>query len=252
MKKILYFVIALGVLASCKGLQVNYHQDEPNVRQHRALKGFERIELLGALDVRYRQADSFSVDVVAPADIQKYVETRVDGNRLIVNMKGEGKVINLGIRDASDVKVYVTSPDFLGIELKGSGDFDCKGRLDTDNLDITLKGSGDVAFQDVICDRVNAALVGSGDLEVKNLVTRETNIQLVGSGDVKINQQQVNKTDVELKGSGDIALQLQQCGTVSARVLGSGDITLRGDIDKLNQLIRGSGDIHTKQLTIRQ
>ena len=248
---IIFSLFTSVALASCKGLKVDYHHDEPTVSQRRALTGFERIELLGSLDVKYQQADSFSVFVDAPADVLKYVETRVEGNRLIVNIKGEGKIINFGVKDADDVTVYVTSPDFLGIELKGSGDFDCKGHLDTDNLNIQLKGSGDIEFQDVICDHVAVSVVGSGDVEVKNIVSRETDIQLVGSGDIKMNQRQVARTDMELKGSGDISLMLQQCGTVNARVLGSGDITLRGDVDKLNQQTRGSGDIHTKQLVIR-
>ena len=250
MKKVLFAMLALGMLVSCKDLKVISQSDKPLQSEQRALTGFERIELLGSLDVKYQQADSFSVRVEAPADVLRYVETRVDGNKLVVNMEGEGKVINLGVKDADGVTVYVTSPDFIGIELRGSGDFDCRGHLDTDVLDISVRGSGDAEFDDVICDRVNVSLVGSGDVEVKNIVTHRTGIELVGSGDIEMNQRQVAQTDIELKGSGDITLRMDNGGEVNARLLGSGDITLRGDAKRLEQYTRGSGDIDVKGLRL--
>jgi len=144
MKKILLLsVVVLGMLTSCSchGLKVRYSKTDPHGIQDRDLKGFERIEQLGSLDVKYAQADSFSVRVEAPVKVLDDVETYVTGNKLLVRMKGEGKLLNLGISDADGVTVFVTSPDFLGIELKGSGDFEANGLVDTDNLDITLSGS---------------------------------------------------------------------------------------------------------------
>ena len=96
---------------SCHGLRVNWTRSEAHGEQTRSITGFERIELLGSLDVKYMQADSFSVKVDAPVEVIKYVETRVEGNVLKVNMKGENNLINFGIRDSENVTVYVTSPE---------------------------------------------------------------------------------------------------------------------------------------------
>ena len=230
MKKILFAAMALGVLTSCKGLKVSYSDNEPGVNQRRELTGFERIEQLGSLDVKYQQADTFSVYVNAPSDILKHVETRVDANKLIVHMKGDGKVINLGVKDGDDVTVYVTSPDLIGIDLKGSGDFDCKGHLDTDRLDISLNGSGDVEFDDVICDDIDVSLVGSGDVEVKQVQTLRSRVNLVGSGDV--------------------SMRFVNSGDVEAKLLGSGDIKLKGDVRRSKYEKRGSGDIEVRELRV--
>ena len=142
MKKVILSVVVLGALTSC----VNFHYSKTAAlaEENRQLNGFERIELLGSLDVKYTQADSFSVLVKAPVEVIKDVQTRVEGNKLVVNMKGSNKFLNIGVTNSDDVTVYVSSPDFIGIELKGSGDFDCVNLLDTDNLDISLKGSGDI------------------------------------------------------------------------------------------------------------
>lgn len=233
MKKVLLLsVVTLGMLTSCacSGLKVHYSKTDPHGIHERDLKGFERIELLGSLDVKYAQADSFSVRVDAPVKVLNEVETYVTGNKLVVKMKGEGNIINLGVSDADDVTVFVTSPDFLGIELKGSGDFESNGLVDTDNLDITLSGSGDIRFDDIICDRVNVSLVGSGDVDVKNVKTQWAGVQLVGSGDVK--------------------MRLDDSGAVDANVIGSGDITLSGNVKDYKYNVRGSGDMNTSALTV--
>lgn len=223
--------------------------DKPKVEEKRALKGFERIEQLGSVDVKYRQGKDFSVVVKAPKADIKDVMTRVEGNCLIVSMKS--RMLSLGSR-GDDVTVYVTSPDLIGVMLKGSGDFECKTHLDTDNLSLTLNGSGDIEFTDIICDRLDISVVGSGDAEVKKVVSRQTAISLVGSGDVKVSQQKVDQTRIELKGSGDVKVHNTACGTVDARLQGSGDITLSGDIAKYNVTKRGSGDVNTGQLTVRK
>ena len=197
----------------------------------RSLKDFERIELLGSLDVKYTQADSFSVLIKAPVEVIKDVQTRVEGNKLVVNMKGSNKFLNIGVTNSDDVTVYVSSPDFLGIELKGSGDFDCVNLLDTDNLDISLKGSGDIKFDDIICDQVNVSLVGSGDVEVKNVKMLRSNVNLVGSGDIKVNY--------------------DDSGKVEANLTGSGDIELTGEVTEFKSSVRGSGDMHRDGLSVR-
>ena len=87
MKKIVFAIMALAVFASCKGLKVTYSSDKPLAEERRALKNFERITLLGSLDVHYMQADSFSVVVKGPVKAIKNVETEVEHNTLKVNMK---------------------------------------------------------------------------------------------------------------------------------------------------------------------
>ena len=234
MKKVLLAVLTLGILTSCScsGLNVKFSHTAAHAEEQRSLTGFERIELLGSLDIKYQQSDSFSVRVDAPVEILKKVVTRVEGDKLIVNMEGEGEMINFGVPDGDNVTVYVTSPDLLGIALRGSGDFECQHLLDTDNLDIMLNGSGDIKFDDIICDQINVSLVGSGDVELKHVKMLRSYVNLVGSGDIKVNY--------------------DNSGAVEANLTGSGDITLSGSVKDYKSNVRGSGDMHTEQLAIRK
>lgn len=234
MKKVLFAVLTLGILTSCScsGLNVKFSHTAAHAEEQRSLTGFDRIELLGSLDIKYQQSDSFSVRVDAPVEILKKVVTRVEGDKLIVNMEGEGEMINFGVPDGDNVTVYVTSPDLLGIALRGSGDFECQHLLDTDNLDIMLNGSGDIKFDDIICDQVNVSLVGSGDVELKHVKMLRSYVNLVGSGDIKVNY--------------------DNSGAVEANLTGSGDITLSGSVKDYKSNVRDSGDMHTEQLAIRK
>ena len=234
MNRKIQFLTMMAVLiglTSCTSCKVSrWHVETSQASETRELSGFERIELQGSLDVKYQQADSFSVEVSAPEKYLDKVETIVEGNRLVLRMKGDGKFINFGVSDGDGVKVYVTSPDLIGVTLRGSGDFECVHLVDTDNLDITLNGSGDIKFADVICDRVNVSLVGSGDVDMREVKTLWAGVSVVGSGDVK--------------------MRFENSGKVEANITGSGDITLKGTVSNYQYNVRGSGDMHTEELKI--
>mgnify|MGYP000662193098 CR=1 FL=1 len=247
MKKLFWFLLVVLVVASSTRLYAFCSSDK--VEENRPLKGFERIRLQGSPDIKYTQGKAWSVRVKAPKSMMKNVQTRLEGNCLVVSVKS-GKLFHLNSLKDLDVTVYVTSPDLIGVEIQGSGDFESKSHVDTDNLDIRVKGSGDVSFEDVICDRVTVSLVGSGDVDIKHVVTQYSSVELVGSGDVKISQHKAKESKLELKGSGDIKLANQQCGIISCRLAGSGDITLTGTVRRLDKVTLGSGEIKTKGLQI--
>lgn len=245
MKKLFWIFVAVATVVASTSAYAFFGSDK--VEEGRKLTGFERIRLQGSPDIKYTQGKTWSVRVKAPKSIIRKVQTRVENKTLVVSIKS-GFSFNR-LRD-NDVTVYVTSPDLIGVEVQGSGDFESKSHVDTDNLAISLKGSGDIDFYDIICDRIDVSLVGSGDVDIKKVITQYSSVELVGSGDVQISQLNAKDTKLELKGSGDIKVASQKCGTVSCRLVGSGDITLTGSIKQLNQTTRGSGDINTAGLQI--
>lgn len=248
MKKFFWLVLIVFVVVFSTRVYAFYGSDQ--VEEKRPLKGFERIRLQGSPDIKYTQDKTWSVRVKAPKKLINKVETRVEGNCLVVSVK-DNKFFSMGSIKGDEITIYVTSPDLTGVEVHGSGDFDCKTLLDTDNLEVSLRGSGDVNFNDIICDRIKTSLVGSGDIGIKNVTALQSSVELVGSGDVTVKQNRVKQTHLELKGSGDIKVTCDHCDVVNCRLIGSGDITLSGTVKKLNRTTRGSGDIHTKSLTIR-
>jgi len=245
--------LAMGI-TSCRheGKSWVDFDDEAEVTEDRVLKGFEKIEIIGSPRVVYTQADSFSVRVVGPESAVDNLLSEVSDQTLCLRNRGKMSVVNISFNDLEDAVVYVTSPDLTSVRLNGSGDFVSKEKIDTDSLDLILRGSGDMAIKDVICDYCNVELVGSGDLSAKRLEARGVSVSLVGSGDIGLSLHQVITTTLALKGSGDIVAGFEDgCGSVDCDLHGSGDITLKGSVHKFNANKRGSGDIDVGSLNVR-
>lgn len=222
-------------------------------RQHR---GFERIEISGSPSVVYAQSDTFGVRLEGPEKMVDNIMTEVKDNTLFVYNKGRVNLkfgfVNLNWGDKDDVTVYVSSPDLVSVRLNGSGDFYSKKPIDTDVMNIVLRGSGDIEFEDIVCDACTTELVGSGDININHLEARTSTAVLVGSGDIRISEAHVLETDLSLRGSGDIAVNFEEdCQSAQCQLAGSGDITLRGSLTHYDCKKSGSGDIHTSDLRIK-
>lgn len=255
-KNVLLLALFAMLLTSCDiHLSTTKTRTEPTVTVTRAVDDFVRINLLGSTSVYYTQGDSLTVNVDAPANLIDYVVTEVVDSCLTVRMSDDARSIltqiaQSALRDVDDIKVYVTSPDLVEVSLLGSGDFKCDSHLDTDNLRLTLRGSGEMHFADIICDHLVTSAVGSGDIDIDKVVAQTSSVELVGSGDVKVNHENVERTDIMLKGSGDVDASFVNCGAVSGDLRGSGDIKLLGNVHAMNKKTLGSGDFDTSGLII--
>ena len=244
-------LMAVAMLSmSCVNMKIDMDGDV--VSEYRPLKGFEKIEINGSPNVYYTQADSFTVKVRGPKDGLENILTEVNDGTLSIRNRGKIGVVNIVIHDEDQAEVYVTSPDLVSVRLSGSGDFTSENRVDTDQMEIVLRGSGDMNIKDLICDACRVELMGSGNIDVNRLEAKESDVTLIGSGDIVINQYQVLSTRLGLKGSGDIEVDFNEgCQAVDCELRGSGDITLRGVVSRFSQQKTGSGDIdidHLKML----
>lgn len=251
---VMWLMIVLG-LTSCITTIDRPFPGDPIVetRQHR---GFERVEINGSPNVVYTQADTFGVRLEGPEKMVDNMMTEVKNHTLYIYNKGRVDVkvgfVNLNWGDKDDVTIYVSSPDLVGVRVNGSGDFVCRGPLDTDMMNIVLRGSGDIAFNDIICDECTTELVGSGDITIEHLDVRTSTAVLIGSGDIAINEANVVETDLSLRGSGDIVVHFEEgCQSAQCQLAGSGDITLSGTLSHFDFKKSGSGEISREDLIVR-
>ena len=258
MASLLVLVMAQTIVScvscvSCGRKSMDFFEEGPEVTQIRPLKGFEKIEVLGSPTVYYTQADTFSVRIEGPENLVNNILTSVDGGTLSIRNKGKIGMVNINFGNVGDLSVHVTSPDLVGVLLSGSGDFISQKHIDTDEMSIVLRGSGDISFKDILCDHCTTELTGSGDVDVQRLEAITSSVTLIGSGDVDMSQCNVRETDITLRGSGDIAVRFDgDCKKVDCQLVGSGDISLSGKVERFNQQKSGSGDIDTDNLRIEK
>lgn len=218
----------------------------------RQLKGFEEVEILGSPTVAYTQADSSSVRLEGTKTAIDDVIVEVKGKRLCVRNRGKIGIVNITRMGDNGVTVFVTSPDLTAIRLSGSGDFYSERRIDSDKMEVSLRGSGDISLSDVICDDCRVELIGSGDIGIDRLESHDVSASLTGSGDVDMKLCNVVSTRLSLKGSGDMDADFREgCRSVVCELRGSGDINLSGTVSRFSKQKSGSGDIDTDKLTIK-
>lgn len=242
MKKVFMFVAALITLTSCvfssEFKKVGYAEET------RKIRGFKQIQVCGSPSVVYTQGKDYEVrvKVINKEGAFDAVKTELEGDRLVVSLKNLGvNFFNFGGGD--QCTVFVTSPDLIGVEVSGSGDFKSTKTIDTDNISLEVRGSGDISIEGLlICDNARMMVTGSGDIGVENLEAFTSDITLIGSGDLEVKQRKVKNTRVQLTGSGDIEIDCDNCGTIYSQLTGSGDISISGTVKTLNKSKAGSGD----------
>lgn len=212
------------------------------------LKNFSAIDVAGFMYIHYTQGDKYEVNISAPQYVINEIKAKTDNGKLIFSL--DNKYQRLVNTEKKCVHIYVTSPKLKGVIMRGSGEFEAKGRVNANNLDLQIIGSGDIEMDNVTCNRINGKVTGSGDMDVKIKEAHEANWLLQGSGDIDIKQKNVEKTTAKLFGSGDIDIDFSNCDNVYCVLAGSGDIDLSGHIKNLEKEKSGSGDIKTKSLTI--
>lgn len=248
--KMMLMTLMAMMMASCHEFKASVDVKGPTATYNRPnVKGFEAVEIVGSMSVVYQQAKDYKVSVTAPRDLLDRIETTVDNGTLRVEMKSVNFFFDSFNSD--DIVVHVSSPDLVKVYVKGSGDFTCNDLIDTDNMSIELRGSGDVDIKHLVCDRLQVNLMGSGDIELPHVTSIRSEVSLVGSGDVEIGQFDVEHTNIALKGSGEVKMVFNNCGTIDSEVVGSGDIVLEGNAKQESHRVKGSGDIDTSRLTLR-
>lgn len=242
--------LLLPMLASCSSKTLSCSTYLTELRQ---ITEFEEIEVIGSPKVYYHQADSFSVTVKGPENYVEKILTEKSGKMLTIRNKGKWGIVNISFSDEDELAVYVTSPDLVAVRVNGSGDFVSTDLIDTDNINITLRGSGDINIDKLLCDRCDIELIGSGDITLPDVEAQKTDAVLIGSGDIKMGLSKVADTNLSLKGSGDIKVDFTKgCRSVDCTVNGSGDISLTGQIGHFNGEKHGSGDIDIANLSIEK
>jgi hypothetical protein len=239
-------VVGALVISSTRVFAAN---SKKKVTTQQNLKYFKRIVMSTPYDVHFVQGDKNVVKLVGPQAEVASVVLRVSGETLYIERATRRS--RMFFTSSDDVDIYVTSPDLTQLEIKGSGDFEANRRVDTDQLTVSINGSGDIDFKDVICDKLEASISGSGDIDFGKVECLRASAGIHGSGDIKFKQLKANKMQFSIKGSGDVGANLNNAGDVNCEVFGSGTIKLAGVAKSLNKSIRGSGNVESGHLQLK-
>ena len=225
---------------------------------------FSKVDASGSVDIEFVQGKEHAMRIVGSKQFVDNIVVEKKGETLYVSHKSNSVISFFD----DDVTLYIYSPDLTEVNLRGSCSFDVKGALDTDNLKVSVMGSGEADFGSIVCDAINFEVRGSGDIGAKRVDTKNAvanvfgsgdldfdflkadNVQFTvsGSGDLDAMLSQVKTMQLNVVGSGDMDIKAQNCGVANCTSAGSGSITLSGTMRDVVKNVTGSGDIDTSNL----
>jgi hypothetical protein len=197
---------------------------------------YDGIKCAGSMDYILVAGEEGKIKIEGETNLLKYIITEVKNGNLIVKVE---KGINLRPSWGKTIKITIPFKDISSVSLAGSGDLWNEDKITATDLDVSLAGSGDIVLN-VETTSVKGSIAGSGDLTLKGSTNKLT-AKLAGSGDIHAFGLQSNHTVVSIAGSGDAEVVSNE--SLKARVAGSGDIEYRGNPEKEDTKVSGSGSI---------
>lgn len=250
-------ILIAGLSVQCVNISQETIKDNGEINTvQRNLNDYDAIEISGSIKTKLTTGKEGSLTITASENILPYIITEVEDNKLKVHLQDD---YNFRIRHKMLVEIPVESISKLN--LRGSGEISSTSKLTGKNLQLTLKGSGDMLLN-IDTQELHTNLKGSGDMELSlniqnfyinskgsgdlDLEGFANNLQadLKGSGDLKAANLKVKKADMNLKGSGNAKIFVEN--EVDVAIKGSGDVTILGNPKTQRTSTKGSGDIHFK------
>ena len=202
----------------------------------RSTGDYDGVKCAGSMDYVLVAGTEGKITIEAESNLMEYIVTEIKNNNLIVKVK---KGYNLKPSFNKALKVTIPFKDISSVSLAGSGDVWNEDKIKSNSLDVSLAGSGDMVL-DIEANSVEGSLAGSGDMTLKGN-TNDLTVKVAGSGDISAFGLQANNTKASVAGSGDIEVVSNK--SLYARVSGSGDIEYKGNPDKEDTKVSGSGTI---------
>lgn len=233
-------ILFLGVITSnLNGKPSNKISTHTSDIVDRHLSGFNAINLAGPFDVMITQGSQDEVKVEAPNDVMERIVTEVNEGVLKIYSKHDNWNWGNWWGNHKKIMIYVKLKNVNSINISGSGDIKFKEGITTDNLKLSISGSGDMDGQ-LEAKNLECSISGSGDMKLSGKA-ENSKVRVVGSGDFTAKHLLTVNSSVHVSGSGDAEINASE--KIEASVNGSGDIHYTGDAKMISKSKSGSGDI---------
>ena len=184
------------------------------VTKSRQVAAFNKVEIVGTFDVRFKRSTKQAVAVTIDSNIEPYILTKVTAGTLLITEKP-----GVNFTTKNPIVVSLSAKEMMAINSSGANDLKLSG-LQSDHFGLSLRGAGDVNIAGKVAN-FNLSLSGTGNVDASKLVTKNTRVMISGAG--KASVYVTEKLD--------------------ASISGIGGVTYYGDPDVVTREISGMGSI---------
>jgi hypothetical protein len=192
------------------------------VKEIRDASQFSAISLAISADVFLAQGPVQKIEIEGDKASLEEIETVVHDGILKIETKDRFHG-NLG-----KVSVTITVTGIEALTVSGSGDIAAGSDVKTDELDLTVSGSGSIRFIALTAREVSATITGSGNIDVSSGQAQdELDVEITGSGSFSAEGFSVPEVDVNITGSG--SARVWAVKELETDITGSGNVAYRGN-----------------------
>jgi len=238
MKKLCVFFLLVVVCASCRfAIGKRIEGSGNSRREERTMSEVRSIDLAGPFDVYVTQENDTRVSVEGDENLLEYVET-----------VRKGDVLQIAVRDGfhlkprGKLKVFVSAPRLHEFDVSGTGRIFSALITAADKVDLSVSGSGRIAFTAIDAPLVHSDISGSGSVECGG-TTKTFKAEIAGSGNINAYDLLSESTAVHIAGSGNAEVFASKRLTVN--IAGSGDVAYKGT-PQVSQSLAGSGKVRKR------
>ena len=203
----------------------------------RTVSDYDKIAIAGSFDIKLHKGNEGKLTVKADENLMEVIITEVKNGKLKIRIKK-----GYNIRSKRAIVVTVPFENIDAIALAGSGEVVSKDPINSEDLKLSLAGSGSMDIN-ISARNLSSSVAGSGSLNLQGDVN-EYKCSVAGSGNVNSFDLKANKVSVSVAGSGNVKVNAND--EIKANTAGSGDIYYSGNptIEKVKSV--GSGSIRKK------
>ena len=233
MKKVRFLASVLVLFTLIPGFLNGQSKETRNV------SGFTKVSFGVAGDLFIRIGPQFNLVIEGDKDVLDEIETVVSGDRL--NIKKENWRFNF---DNERVTINLTMPELEGLGVSGSGKAEIMDMVESDQLSLSVSGSGKLTTADLNVDDLNCGISGSGDIILGSGGSIDRgDISISGSGGFSGEGIEIDRLEVSISGSGNCRCRAGD--SLEAHVSGSGNVTYLGN-PKVDARVSGSGHVRSR------
>ncbi|HLF33547.1 MAG TPA: head GIN domain-containing protein [Cyclobacteriaceae bacterium] len=223
-------------------------------KETRKVEDFTRISFGIPADLYLKQGSGQEVLIEGDEEDLENIITEVVNNQLRVRTRDN----NWFWDDMGEVTVYITVPVIEEVSLGGSGKIMSSGQIKSDNLKLSVSGSGKMEMLvdshalelgvsgsgrmelEVNTGDIDEDISGSGSISLRGSANN-ANLSISGSGKLEATDLSVKSYDISISGSGRSNIAVSEA--ITARISGSGNVYYKGQPDKVISKVSGSGNV---------
>lgn len=229
--------LALFCITICSAQKlITIKGNEKIITTTRTTASYNKILIAGSFDVKLISSADGAIVIKGDENLIEFIKTEVKNNSLSIYFDKE-KYVQYNYNSSIEITVPFEKLDEL--TFVGSGTVSNTDRINAENFDFVMSGSGNVKFE-TATKNLKITKSGSGNLDVKGKAVNST-VNNTGSGNANLNNLEAENVTATQSGSGSIKVFCTK--SLTATTAGSGNIKYKGTPLKISKNSVGSGSI---------